>query len=905
MDYETILENFQEDTSDKYATRMIEEGMNHPFDKVYEDAQIESINSIKDAFLRNKYSDLFKFTLETDISEEIPTIVPNIFPDELSDLGVLDPDNTLGDISDPSFNITPFIDSYEYKTKVEKLYNELQENKKDKSIIRKLIEMGWNPEVEPNEKNFKIARRNMITYIKHKLESIDIINLSKYDSDIGSVSLSETTYFDEEIHPVFVVCSYTYTNFGKLVRKITGATYSHASIGFDSGLQTLYSYNMNSNVKKHGGLSFESINEYIRVNKDAEIFVGVVFLDHYDYDKMRGNVNWYITNYHKSNYSIANLFRILVNKSKTKRYQMNMVCSQFVDNCFKLVNIDLTNKASNLTTPQDLSNSVDNKKVFILYDGLARDYDMKKIDKKIYSLINKIKMDAILKKNDVEAVLASATFQELEENSNYFRNLEIAPLSENGKINIIKNKESVDYNIKDSDGKVISKVKVYNYSKENFNWDLIADVQTKKQYRNRGLAKQILKRVNKEYSKSKTGLYLLVKKDNTVAINLYTSLGFKNIREYKSSYYIMTNTMSNKDQLMDINFSVNEEALLASTNLEELKENYVIPKKDLEYNLDDWKSGRKNLLIITGLSGSGKSTRASKLAKEYNAIHIEVDLFEMNHILYEEEQGDEGNIIVKEYFDKTYGGPHKFSVNGKGFMAEVQKFIQYCINYFNNHKDRLFILEGIQLLWLDKSMVDFICNKASIIVVNTIMLQSMFRAIKREGNPIAYFKSFETIRGFKEWLYWYIDMEKERNELIKNIKESVEIFNERVFPIIVSDEYITINTIEDMESQYQKAHKLLISYDKAGTYDKPMKSELAHLWFINACIESKLKKKKDQNLINLRSRVLNDFKKYLNKVMENDPTFDFTDYYTGSMYADNNIKIDKTLLKNLLSILKV
>lgn len=560
ISYEDKLEDLLENNEDKVVQNMLTESMNNPFDRFYEEAMVNNINSIRDPFRQNKYTDLFAFTLETDISEEIPMVVPNIFPDELSDLGVLDPETVDGELNDPSVNITPFVDSYKYKTKVEKLYKEFQESK-NKTIAKKLLEMGWNPEVEPNEENFKIARRNMIKYMEQKLESVDIINLSKYDSDIGEVELNETVHFDKDLYPVFVVCSYTYTNFGKLVRKVTGATYSHASMGFDSGLQTLYSYNMNSNVKKHGGLSFESINEYIRVNKDAEIFVGVVFLDRYSYNKMRSNVDWYIANYHKSNYSIANLFRILVNKSKTKRFQMNMVCSQFVDNCFKLVNIDLSNKSSNLTTPQDLRNAVDKQKVFILYDGLARNYDMKKIDKKIYTLINKIKFDMSIGASDVDTVLASTTMQELEECSSYYRRLEIKPL------------------------------------------------------------------------------------------------------------------------------------------------------------------------------------------------------------------------------------------------------------------------------------------------------------------------------------------------------------NERLFPITVDDDYIVINTTKDMESEYQKAHKLLISYDKANAYDKPMKEELCRLWFINACIETKLKKERlkqrRQALINLRSRVLNDFKKYLSKVMKNEPNFDFSYCYTSSMYADNNIKIDKTLLRELISIIKI
>jgi len=39
-----------------------------------------------------------------------------------------------------------------------------------------------------------------------------------------------------------------------------------------------------------------------------------------------------------------------------------------------------------------------------------------------------------------------------------------------------------------------------------------------------------------------------------------------------------------------------------------LNEAYILSNKNLEYKLDDWKSGKNKVLLVTGYSGSGKTT---------------------------------------------------------------------------------------------------------------------------------------------------------------------------------------------------------------------------------------------------------------------------------------------------------
>lgn len=426
-----LIDNKDAESLDQYRHTVTFEMTKYPFDNILSEALSLDIETIENPQTRYNYLKDLNVALATNYAEEIPTIVPNLFPDELLDLGILNRDNFYKvntDLSDDLFLSEYFhgifMDSYKYKKLVEENYRKLKDDYN--TYAQKLLELAWNPEVEPTKENYAKARNNMIKYINAKMESVNILNVSRYNIDENAI-LTETTKFDNELFPVFVVCTYTYTPMGKIIRKVTNSQFSHSAIGFDSGLQTLYSFNMVT-PKKHGGLSFESIDGYIFDNNKAELFVGCVFLDRRDYERIRSNVNWYIANYEKCNYSISNLFILLANKAKTKKYQMNMICSQFVDSLFKLVNIDLTGKASNLVKPQDLRQAADNSTVYILYDGLAVNYSMSKTDKKIKSLISKIKRGKV--KDDVNKTMVNPNLLAVAESSSYYSDLEIKPFFE-------------------------------------------------------------------------------------------------------------------------------------------------------------------------------------------------------------------------------------------------------------------------------------------------------------------------------------------------------------------------------------------------------------------------------------------------------------------------------------------
>lgn len=114
------------------------------------------------------------------------------------------------------------------------------------------------------------------------------------------------------------------------------------------------------------------------------------------------------------------------------------------------------------------------------------------------------------------------------------------------------NESQSNYNIKKSknkysliiDGKEASHISYYDYNIENFDWILIANVETKRQYRRHGYAEILINELYKDIStesKDEKGLYLLVKVNNDPAINLYKKLKFSEIKHYtiKNEEYII------------------------------------------------------------------------------------------------------------------------------------------------------------------------------------------------------------------------------------------------------------------------------------------------------------------------------------------------------------------------------
>ena len=108
------------------------------------------------------------------------------------------------------------------------------------------------------------------------------------------------------------------------------------------------------------------------------------------------------------------------------------------------------------------------------------------------------------------------------------------------------------------DGKQISRIKYFvDTDDESFDWIYLYDAYTKKLYRHKGymlaLMDYAVKKIDMMYPSK--GQYLMVKKDNTLAISLYKKIGFKRIRDMRDIetdeiYIIMANRRKNINQLI-------------------------------------------------------------------------------------------------------------------------------------------------------------------------------------------------------------------------------------------------------------------------------------------------------------------------------------------------------------------
>lgn len=311
---------------------------------------------------------------------DIPKYVPFLDPIEIEESGILE--NMSNEELEEFFN-------YKKSCTVSKEWiNNLREAYSSNCAIdekkRKMLSLGWIPSVPITEEAFKSARSNLADYINSKrCDMIDLTETTKSMPD--ELKYQVNSY---ALYPVYLICTFTYTTFGSVISKFTDSSYSHAAIGFDSSLKKLYSFNVSHTNKNTGGLSFESIDQYKQDSDKSRILVQVVFLTKEKYTKLKNNLDWYIANYNKSHYSITNIFNIVVGRTKEyTKYNLNMICSQFVDVILKLSDVNLIDKPSNLVTPKDIS-AISNPRVYKMYEGLAKEYNPNKVKNMVLSLIN-------------------------------------------------------------------------------------------------------------------------------------------------------------------------------------------------------------------------------------------------------------------------------------------------------------------------------------------------------------------------------------------------------------------------------------------------------------------------------------------------------------------------------------
>lgn len=206
---------------------------------------------------------------------------------------------------------------------------------------------------------------------------------------MGSLILTESSSESRDKVPVYVVVVYTKSSFGRVIKAYTRGPYTHASIGLDSKLDKLYSFNLIKD-KNVNGFSIESISDYITDNEDARMTVFVVFVKKSLKQKLKETLDWFIDHINETKYSLLNTFTVAFQIPFDRGTKM--ICSQFVDKMLKLINVDVTGKKSSKVFPNDIYRSKSNK-LFKVFEGRVDKYDKKKADKNTKEILKSDALD--------------------------------------------------------------------------------------------------------------------------------------------------------------------------------------------------------------------------------------------------------------------------------------------------------------------------------------------------------------------------------------------------------------------------------------------------------------------------------------------------------------------------------
>lgn len=259
-----------------------------------------------------------------------------------------------------------------------------------KSRMRSLYELGWNPDID--FENVK-ARRNQSWIMNERMNKLGrntrVVDLRGFSAkkEIDAFTESEK----KPIYPIYIVLTEGKTLFSAAIKGLTKSIYSHASIAFNAELTDMYSFAIdNKDASKSngikGGLRVEDLSY---VPEGGRMHLYAFFVGKEPYDKIR---NWVLNlnaSSARTSYGYKNLISYLF-KIPTHTSDYSMFCSQFVDRCLKLIDVDITGKDSVYVSPEDFNKAARNEsRIYHIYQGLASSYKGSKTESLINSLIKK------------------------------------------------------------------------------------------------------------------------------------------------------------------------------------------------------------------------------------------------------------------------------------------------------------------------------------------------------------------------------------------------------------------------------------------------------------------------------------------------------------------------------------
>ena len=273
-----------------------------------------------------------------------------------------------------------------YGSRVIELQNQLKITNDPEEVDRikqNLIDLGWNPEIEYTAETQIMAKNRFIKLMTEKMNGAAVYDIQSF---IEQASPEEIPIIENRItrttinnpHPVSIIFIQGNQAFSGIIQKFTNCDFSHAALALDGDFTKLYSFNFENNIKFGGGFSLESIKNYPQENR---LGIYTFFVNDSDYNKIQERLQYMLNNIKSTTYSVSGLLLFPFNNIKFNMPE-KMICSQFVDACIKMINVDITNTHSSKVSPALLYNSsIKNAKIYKTYDGKVKDFNHAKVSK--------------------------------------------------------------------------------------------------------------------------------------------------------------------------------------------------------------------------------------------------------------------------------------------------------------------------------------------------------------------------------------------------------------------------------------------------------------------------------------------------------------------------------------------
>lgn len=260
------------------------------------------------------------------------------------------------------------------------------------AIKQRLLDLGWNPEIDYTAETQIMAKNRFIKLMTEKMNGSTIIDIQSFveNASIGDIPIRELTALPNpyDLRPVSIVFIQGNQFVSGIIQKITDCDFSHAALALDGDFTKLYTFNFDNNMKFGGGFSLESVKNYPR---ESRLGIYTFFVNYSDYNKIQEKLQYTLNNIKNTTYSSIGL---ILFPFKNIKFDMpeQMICSQFVDACMKMIDVDITSAHSSKVSPAMLyRSSVKNAKIYKTYDGKVKDFNEAKVSRTLKRLTQSAK----------------------------------------------------------------------------------------------------------------------------------------------------------------------------------------------------------------------------------------------------------------------------------------------------------------------------------------------------------------------------------------------------------------------------------------------------------------------------------------------------------------------------------